>query len=271
VIHAIRIDCSDQPQIIKGPDANRNTDYIGPDHRREDKAQRAACTPRCRPREGRQSAARTRDGRARAVPRRQHAGGEETQIESRGRSKSPHLHPSSEPVTAGKSERVNGPQNRRPNPRRAGPGLSGRQNPKRTLFGLSQRSPKPCRYRCAAPYPCRTDRRARRQAVCDGDWSIVDNPLACHANSSEAALGSRLRACRESRVFVMCLIPLVPSQAGTRGLRSLSPWPLPGPPAFAGHPGDRGHDDCRELLIGITAAQPMRRRTGRVCLTSDAG
>ena len=36
------------------------------------------------------------------------------------------------------------------------------KNPTRTLRGMSQRSPKPCRHRGAAPYPRGADPRARR-------------------------------------------------------------------------------------------------------------
>jgi len=42
-----------------------------------------------------------------------------------------------------------------------------RQNPTRTLRGLSQGSPKPCRHRGAAPYPRRKDPGARWETLCD--------------------------------------------------------------------------------------------------------
>ena len=42
-----------------------------------------------------------------------------------------------------------------------------RQNPTRTLRGVPQRSPEPCRHRGAAPSPRGADPGARRETVCD--------------------------------------------------------------------------------------------------------
>ena len=42
-----------------------------------------------------------------------------------------------------------------------------RPNPTRTLRSMSQRSPKPCRHRGAAPYPRGEDPGARWEILCD--------------------------------------------------------------------------------------------------------
>ena len=71
--------------------------------------------------------------------------------------------------TAAKSshEQVSGTQTQRTKSRRARIGPGYRQDPTRTLHGVPKRSPEPRRHCGTAPYPCRTYRGARRQAVCD--------------------------------------------------------------------------------------------------------
>jgi hypothetical protein len=73
MLDANKIDHPDRPETTEGHHANHNTDDIGPDQRGEDEGQRAARTPRCRPRSGRHPVDRSRDGRARADARQQDA------------------------------------------------------------------------------------------------------------------------------------------------------------------------------------------------------
>jgi hypothetical protein len=55
VLDASKIDHPDRPKTTEGHHASHNIDDIGPDQRREDEDQRAACTPRCRSRKDRRS------------------------------------------------------------------------------------------------------------------------------------------------------------------------------------------------------------------------
>ena len=66
-----KIDHPDRPETTEGHHADHYTDDIGSDQRREDEGQRAAYTPRCRPRKYCRSVARSRDRRARADACRQ--------------------------------------------------------------------------------------------------------------------------------------------------------------------------------------------------------
>ena len=68
-----KIDHPDRPETTEGHHGDHYTDDIGPDQRREDQGQRAARTPRCRPRTDRRSVNRSRDGRARDGARQQDA------------------------------------------------------------------------------------------------------------------------------------------------------------------------------------------------------
>ena len=67
-----KIDHPDRPETTEGHHGDHYTDDIGPDQRREDQGQRAARTPRCRPRTDRRSVNRSR-GRARNGARQQDA------------------------------------------------------------------------------------------------------------------------------------------------------------------------------------------------------
>ena len=59
-----KIDHPDRPETTEGHHADHNTNDIGSDQRGEDEGQRAARTPRYRPRNGRHSVDRSRDCRA---------------------------------------------------------------------------------------------------------------------------------------------------------------------------------------------------------------